>query len=758
MEADGRQPAVTVDDDEHRPTRFEWDEPTGSLRLAHREAVSRHSTSTVLRGADQRRGADRDRYGSWYWIRDDGRGIVRLAPGARTAMPWWSLDDLATDCAARDSKQATFSAVSTTLVDTDARLAGLAITTGHRLAVGLVDDRGGLLLFDLHRRGTPRTLRWPDGYVVTPFDLARTTDGGVLVLDRVRRTWWRLDGTWRLTADVVDDAPAVFAPADGTSTCPPNATATPIGNVLTASGPHGVIDPIAIAEGPGVIVVLDRPPIGPSAVVLCDPAAPTGVRRRLPVTVEALDPARPDLPAFPHDVVGQDIAFGPAGTATPLPGPLLYVADASTSGTEAYVLDLDTPSLDHRPDELPMRSWEAKGIVAVGGDVFYDAVGRWVPLEPFGVCNMERTATLRTPTSFIIDAVPGQPFDSNEPGCVWHRLFLDADIPDGCGLVVGARASDDPELLERLPFHPQPTPYLRGSGSELAWHDPWANVSRPASPLVGTWELLFQHVTGRYLQLEVTFVGTGRTTPSLRALRAWYPRYSYVTAYLPEVYQEEDSAQRFLERMLANMEGLLTDHEVRIDHAWMLADPRTTPSDALDWLASWVGLRLEPAWTTARRRFLLQHVDRIYRSRGTIGGLRSLLRLYLGCSLDDNVVFATESRTDDPARIIDRTGAHRFRVLIPSKLDVDRAAVVAAIVAAARPAHAAFEIRMRSGLLVVGEAQVGVDTLLGESVHFAPIVLDVTEIGAGVIGASHPFDVVDRIVSDRDRLGDFPAL
>jgi hypothetical protein len=84
--------------------------------------------------------------------------------------------------------------------------------------------------------------------------------------------------------------------------------------------------------------------------------------------------------------------------------------------------------------------------------------------------------------------------------------------------------------------------------------------------------------------------------------------------------------------------------------------------------------------------------------------------------------------------------------------------MVGRIVEAARPAHAAFEVRWFSGLLVVGESRVGVDSLVGESLRFAPIVLDRTDLAAGVLAAAHPFDVADRIVSDRDRLGGLPAL
>jgi phage tail-like protein len=749
---------------------FEWDRMTGSLRLAHREAVARRPAHGAVRRPEERRGADRDRYGSWYWIDANARGIVRLGHEARNATSWWSLDDLSADCSTATSSPGgggDFVSVPEPVVGDDARLAGLAITTAHYLLVGLVDTQGGLVLFDLHSRGVPRVLRWPGGHAITPFDLAATSGGGVLVLDRVRRSWWCLDRVCRLEAAVVPGPPAIFQPDptdptdQGAAACPPPpASVIPRAHLLDAAGPRAVVDPVAIAEGPDAVLVLDRPISAPSAVVLCDPRTGT-VTARLPLTVDALDPTRPDLPGFTHDVVGQDLAWGPAGTTQPLPGPLVYVADASTSGTEAYQIVLDgggEPAVVHRPDELPMRSWDAKALVAVGGDVFYDAVGRWIPLEPFGVCNRERAGVLRTPTGFDAGAVPGQPFDSGTPGCVWHRLFLDAELPDGCALTVGVRAADDPELLERLPFVHQPAPYLRGGGAELPFHDPWAGVQRPGSERTGTWELLFQRVTGRYLQLELGFAGTGRTSPSLRALRAWFPRFSYVHAYLPEPYQADDEPARFLERMLANMEGLLTEHERRIENAWMLVDPRTTPAAAIDWLASWMGLRLEPQWTTERRRFLLRNVHRLYRVRGTVGGLRALLRLYLGCSLSEDVVFAPQPRPDDPVRIVEPTSAHRFKVLVPFALDDDQATMVGRIVEAARPAHAGFEVRWRSGLLVVGEAQLGIDTVLGDTPRHVPLEIGQTPLAVGVLAADHPFEVADRIVSDRDRLGELPGL
>jgi phage tail-like protein len=772
------------------PSRFGWDPRAGSLRLAHRDAVTHRPRLVRPRTPDERRGADRDRYGTWYWISEDARAIVRLAPDARSPAPWWSVADFDRACATLGHG---FSAVQQPASSLDATLAGLAITSGHVLVVGLLDALGGLLIFDLHGGGTPTLLRWPDNQAVSPFDLAATAAGGVLVLDRSRRTWWRLDRTWRLLADVTDGPPASFQPVPGAGEGMRllDGTVVSHGNRLPSLGPGAVVDPVAITEGPDrSVLVLDRPPAGPSAVAL---VGGPGTIARLTLTVDAVDPERPDLPAFIHDVVGQDLAWAGPDDIQPLAGPLLYVADASTSEAVAYRLEVVVPEVVHQPDVLPLRRWGAKALVAVGGDVFYDTLGRWLPLEPYGVCSFEREATFRTPADFRTDPVPGQPFDSGRPGCVWHRLFLDADIPDGCAVAVAARAADDRELLERMPFVAQPRPYQRRGGSELPWHDPWADVRRPASPRVGTWELLFQRVIGRYVQLEITVVGTGRTTPSLLALRAWFPRFSYVSAYLPEVYQEEDEPDRFLERLLANMEGLFTEREAQIDHTSILLDARTTPVEAIDWLAAWLGLSLEPAWDVDRRRFLLRNADRFYRLRGTVAGLRAILRLYLGCAVDDSV-FDQQARRDDPARIVERfptrrftpaaigdaSGgsspgsttpiralddpaavralAHRFRVLIAEDLSPERAAMVGRIVGAARPAHTSYEVRAYRDFFVVGEARVGVDTIMGASPEFVPMVLDSTSLATGYISAAHPFDIADRVVSDRDRLGDLPPL
>jgi phage tail-like protein len=188
-------------------------------------------------------------------------------------------------------------------------------------------------------------------------------------------------------------------------------------------------------------------------------------------------------------------------------------------------------------------------------------------------------------------------------------------------VAVSSRAANSRAAVTFAAWQPEPVPYQRGDGSEQPW------VPQLQGNRAGSWELLFQSAKGRYLQIAIDLGGDGRSTPRLRALRAYYPRFSYPAHYLPAVYREDPGSASFLERFLANFEGFYTALEDRIAKAEVLFEIANAPAGTLDWLASWFGVVLDPAWDEPTRRIFLRHVMDFFQYRGTIRGLTMALRL-----------------------------------------------------------------------------------------------------------------------------------
>ena len=179
-------------------------------------------------------------------------------------------------------------------------------------------------------------------------------------------------------------------------------------------------------------------------------------------------------------------------------------------------------------------------------------------------------------------------FDGKEPGCVWHRLMIDGTIPSGTQVSVQSRAADSKSALAATPWNPEPPPYRRFTGAELPLLPP-ARAHVEQDGHLGT------ALSGSRRTVPANpahSTGNGRSTPRLQALRAYYPRFSYLKKYLPAVYQNDPTSASFVERYLANPEGFFTVLEGRIQQVQELFDPRTVPADYLDWLAGWMGNQL----------------------------------------------------------------------------------------------------------------------------------------------------------------------
>ncbi|HEY3838561.1 MAG TPA: phage tail protein, partial [Bryobacteraceae bacterium] len=567
---------------------FSWNAARSEVTLGVRLNVFHSPPGNVAPEIGERRGAAQDRFGNFYWIADSGTELLVNSVGTGVTSHFWSSTDEAAACAASGNG---FVFCQTAASDAPLQFSGLTVTTQHFLVVGVLNP-AGYVVFDLFHGGGPRRFVWPSSVPFVPFDIAPASDGGVWILDRSHARLWQLDRTFSVVRRNQPELtiglgqPDVFAPIDGPvpAQAPP---AFPAGISLDSASPLNSVDAIAITALPDTsVLLLDTDPGAQFSTIY---RFRDGIQLGSPVTLSStlnlLEPE--DRPGF--TLLGYDFVFiaseqTPAGSRHNT----LYVAGQNGDQSWAFTVDFSKDQLVLSPiaEYYPMRQFGGRGLVAGNSQVYYDFQSTWIPLV-----IQKRPRYL--PNGTLITRI----FDGKQPDCVWHRLVLDAAIPGDSSIQVYSRAHNDRAFLSIQQWLPEWGPYQRGDGSELPW------VAE--APGLAAWELLFQRASGQYLQLMIVVSGNGRVSPRIRSLRAYYPRFSYRDHYLPAVYRQDQQSASFVDRFLANFEGFYTTLEDRIATVQTLLDPRTAPSDALDWLANWFGVALYPSWTETKRRLFL---------------------------------------------------------------------------------------------------------------------------------------------------------
>ena len=95
---------------------------------------------------------------------------------------------------------------------------------------------------------------------------------------------------------------------------------------------------------------------------------------------------------------------------------------------------------------------------------------------------------------------------------------------------------------------------------------------------------------------------------------------------LPALYQEDEFTQRFV----GGFDEVLAPLFTTLDCIDAYFDAQVAPADFLAWLAQWVGVALDENWSVERQRDLVAQMVELYGSRGTVAGLRELVRLSTG--------------------------------------------------------------------------------------------------------------------------------
>ena len=631
-----------------------WNEERNELTLEPRLFKFTAAPKDTFPLLENRRGAGRDRYGNWFWIDETSLKIRVRSIGSGQVTDFWPLEQKS--CApSLISPKGDFHPLNDEAPATPLKLSGLAITEDHYLVVGVAGP-AGLLIFDLHTGQEPRQILWPGSVPFEPFDMAPRPGGGVFILDRFNKSYWALDrhfnvigpeenGETILAEPREDD----FQPMDESEVRGTKRRVFPK-NFSLLQSPLALNDPIAIEALPdGTVLILDFDPGQKFSRIF---------RYRFnqqlsdQLTTEAILSLIEENEQSEFTLVGYDFA---------VVANRLYVVAADGNQTYAFRMCLRDEKVELQPiaEYLPMRLFGGKALAGTSDGAYYDFAEDWIPLVQQRRPRYVPEATLETPLKTVLDKPY---FDSGEPDCVWHRIMLDAHIPPDTSIEIWSRAANEEIDLPLLPWQREPAPYLRSDGSEIPFLR--ASVSNACVGVAnkkigaGTWELLFQRARGRFLQLRIRLKGDERSTPRLRALRAYYPRFSYLSNYLPGVYREDTQSASFLDRFLSNVEGLYTSLEDKIAAAQILFDVRSAPSEVLDWLAGWFGVALDPSWDEARRRMFIAHAMDFFQYRGTIRGLTMALHLALDQCADESIFEA--ARPLEPIRIVER---YRTRTL-----------------------------------------------------------------------------------------------
>jgi phage tail-like protein len=444
--------------------------------------------------------------------------------------------------------------------------------------------------------------------------------------------------------------------------------------------------------------------------------------------------------------------YGEELPVPPNPRPIAVMIDADGA---ILVADANYPRLlRFAPDGKRLSDAELHSLVQMleGGTVALKALekayGKSMPRFFSGSCGPcrpehdggERLAEVHRAIRLLLLRLPhtfedcgtfvSAAFDAGTPGVTWHKITIDADLPPGTWLKIQTVTSDRVDDLAN--------PSALPPGIAFA---PFEDVSscavKPIAPSNIPDRLVFSP-PGRYLRLRLVLGSDGTATPSIRAVRVFHPRVSYLDL-LPRVFRRDPESALFLEHFLALFEHVFTDVEDRYELFSRELDPAAAPSDVLDWLASLIDLSFDPSWPIERRRALVAVAVDLYKIRGTVRGIERYVEIYTGIKpivlegflerphmppflgLPGNVLGCATGlastvlrRTPEDMSLLG--AAHRFTVLVPLPDACDEKvllSVVNRIVEANKPAHTVHTLHALPLDARVGHSRVGLDLVLG---------------------------------------------
>jgi phage tail-like protein len=168
------------------------------------------------------------------------------------------------------------------------------------------------------------------------------------------------------------------------------------------------------------------------------------------------------------------------------------------------------------------------------------------------------------------------------------------------------------------------------------------------------------------------------------------PTSDPIVEMMPAVYQEDEFTKRFT----GGLDEVIAPVLSALDCLDAYLDPMVAPVDFLDWLASWVGIRMHEDVPLERRRILVANAVRLHRMRGTVTGLRIQVELLTGGQVDlrDN---GGVSWSESPGGPLPGEGTPRLAVRVrtpdPDRVPLD---MLDEVVNWAKPAHVVHRVEV----------------------------------------------------------------
>jgi phage tail-like protein len=270
----------------------------------------------------------------------------------------------------------------------------------------------------------------------------------------------------------------------------------------------------------------------------------------------------------------------------------------------------------------------------------------YLGIENEGIVQLSKALQYDSQGSYITSI-----FDSTMPGCRWHRVEMDADIPANTRVELSYLAGDNENNL-----HLQ--------------HD--ADSAEIKEPLANPGDVLLNNANGRYLRIRLDLYSDedSRGTPLVKTLKIHFPRITYLR-YLPETYQENEKKREFLERFLSLFETFMSRSEEQITNIGKYLDPAAVPEQFIPWLSSWLAIAHDENWPPEKKRRLISLAPELYKTRGTREAMRRIIELYHGGEplIVEPFQLNCPENTEMNTLLLDLFGndPYRFTVLVPPR-------------------------------------------------------------------------------------------